>query len=163
MTERKNAKKREESLRNTKVFLKPTFPQFLRKFVLQNIAHCAIIYTDTSGVFILEGIKMAKETVKVDNGLEEIKLVKNDKLNSKKEKRKEKEQKPKDKKKKTKEKEGFFEGVKNEMKLVTWPTKKNVFKYSFAAVLMVVFMAAFFLGISALFDLLYALVQGWIG
>ncbi len=108
---------------------------------------------------------MAKETVKVDNALEEIELVKNDKMDNKKEKKKNKEQKVKDKKTKPKDKnkEGFIRGVRNEMKLVTWPSKKNVIKYSFASVLMVVFMAAFFLGISALFDLLYALVQGWIG
>lgn len=110
---------------------------------------------------------MAKETVKVDNALEEIELVKSDKFDNKKEKKKNKEQKVKDKdvknKRKDKNKEGFIKGVRNEMKLVTWPSKKNVIKYSVASVLMVVFMAAFFLGISALFDLLYALVQGWIG
>lgn len=107
---------------------------------------------------------MAKETVKVDNGLEEIKLEKSDKLDKKKDKNKDK--KPKEKKEtktKTKDSEGFFKKVSNEMKLVTWPTKKNVFKYSLASVLMVGFLATFFLGISALFDLLYGFVQGWIG
>lgn len=114
--------------------------------------------------FYFGGILMAKETVKVDNGLEEIKLEKSDKLDKKKDKNKDK--KPKEKKEtktKTKDSEGFFKKVSNEMKLVTWPTKKNVFKYSLASVLMVGFLAAFFLGISALFDLLYGFVQGWIG
>ncbi len=108
---------------------------------------------------------MAKETVKVDNGLEEIELVKNDKLdNEKKNKENKKEKKVKEKtKKENKNKEGFFKQISNEMKLVTWPSRKNVVKYSLASVLMVAFMAGFFLGISALFDLLYALVQGWIG
>lgn len=98
----------------------------------------------------------------MDNKLEELELQSNKEMQKKDKKKKNKE--PKIKKEKTKKnKEGFFSGVKAEMKLVTWPTKKSVFKYSFATVAMVVLMAGFFLGISALFDLLYGLVQGWIG
>lgn len=105
---------------------------------------------------------MAKETVKVDNNLEELKLIKNEKIEEKNKKKKKEKQEKKDNKNNT-SKKGFFRGVKEEMKLVTWPTKKNVVKYSFASVLMIVFLAAFFIGISALFDLVYGLVQGWIG
>lgn len=108
---------------------------------------------------------MAKETVKVDNGLEEIDLIKNeepvDKKNDKKAK-KEKKEKKENKKSETKKK-GYFSKLSTEIKLVTWPSKKTVIKYSFATILMVALMAAFFIGVSALFDLLYSLVQGWIG
>ena len=60
-------------------------------------------------------------------------------------------------------KKGYFEKLSSEIKLVSWPTKKSVFKYSFATIMMIVMMAIFFIGVSALFDLLYGLVQGWIG
>lgn len=108
---------------------------------------------------------MAKETVKVDNGLKEIKLETSEKVKTKKEK-KEKEVKEKKKKKEPKKKgnkTSYFAKVKTEMKLVTWPTKKNVVRYSLATIMMVILLAAFFIGISALFDLLYGYVQGWIG
>lgn len=103
---------------------------------------------------------MAKETVKVDNGLEEIKLVKNDETNKKKDK---KENKNKKNTTNNTKKKSYFSRVATEMKLVSWPTKKQVFKYSIASILMVVLLAAFFIGVTALFDLLYSLVQGWIG
>lgn len=104
---------------------------------------------------------MAKETVKVDNSLEEIKLEKSDKMNKKQKNNK----KAKDNKTSKKEgkKQSYLSKVKQEMKLVTWPTRKQVTKYSFASILMIALLAAFFIGMSALFDLLYALVQGWIG
>lgn len=102
---------------------------------------------------------MAKETVKVDNNLEEIKLEKVDKM----EKKKEKKPKAKKEKKNKENKQGYFSKLRSEIKLVTWPTKKMVFKYSLATVLMVALLAVFFIGVSALFDLLYNLVQGWLG
>lgn len=101
---------------------------------------------------------MAKETVTVDNGLEEIELTKTEEVKKKKEK-KVKTKKEKD----TSNKKSYFKRLMTEIKLVTWPTKKTVIKYSFATILMIVLMAAFFIGVSTLFDLLYGLVQGWIG
>lgn len=101
---------------------------------------------------------MAKETVKVDNGLEEIELAKNEEIKKKSKKEKTKKEKPKKENKK-----GYFSKLRTEIKLVSWPTKKKVFKYAFATIMMVVLLALFFIGVSALFDLLYALVQGWIG
>lgn len=106
---------------------------------------------------------MAKETVKVDNGLEQIKLEKNDKLNKKNKDNKNNKQKNNRKTESANDKRSYFSKVRAEMKLVTWPTKKEVFKYSVASIVMIVLLAAFFIGMSALFDLLYALVQGWIG
>lgn len=102
---------------------------------------------------------MAKVTMNVDNGLDEIKLENRDKMENKKKKEKTK----KNKEKKSENKKGFFKQVRAEMKLVTWASSKSVFKYSVATILMIVLMALFFIGLSALFDLLYALVQGWIG
>ena len=104
---------------------------------------------------------MAKETVKVDNTSKEIKLEKVEKMNKK--KKGNKKENTKTKNTKTEKKQSYFSKVKAEMKLVTWPTKKQVFKYSIASILMIALLAGFFIGMSALFDLLYALVQGWIG
>ena len=109
---------------------------------------------------------MAKETVTVDNGLEEIKLTKTEEITKTKDPKNKKEKKN-DKTKKEKKNDGnkksYFSRLRTEIKLVTWPTKKSVFKYSFATVLMIVLMAAYFIGVSAVFDLLYSLAQGWIG
>ena len=90
---------------------------------------------------------MARLNVTIDNGLDDVKL----------ETRKDKKGDSKTKK------EGFFSQVAREMKLVTWPTRKNVFKYFLATLVMIILLAVFFIGLSALFDLLYGLVQGWIG
>src|SRR5574344_236438 len=52
----------------------------------------------------------------------------------------------------------FFDDVKEEMKLVRWPNKKEILKYSIASLLFVVFFALFFFAI----DLLFALIKGLI-
>ncbi len=109
---------------------------------------------------------MAKVLVTVDNGLEEeLKLNEPEKAikrkNKKGDKDKKKDKQPKAKKENSKK--GYFSKLMTEIKLVTWPTKKSVFKYSFATIMMIALMAIFFIGVSALFDLLYSLVQGWIG
>jgi len=104
---------------------------------------------------------MAKLNVTVDNGLEDLKLESHEKLETK--KRKKVDPKKEVKKEKTNKKGSYLSQVGKEMKLVTWPTRKNVIKYSVATIIMVVLLAMFFIGLSALFDLLYGLVQGWIG
>lgn len=105
---------------------------------------------------------MAKLNMAVNNDLDDVKLESN-KIDSKKEK-KVKDAKKEEKRVKTdKGHESYFSKVRKEMKLVTWPTKKSVVKYSIVTIVMIVLLAVFFIGISALFDLLYTLVQGWIG
>lgn len=106
---------------------------------------------------------MAKLNVTVDNDLDDIKLEKRDEDKSK-DKNKEKEDKKKAKKDKKKKKGGKsnFDKIVDEMELVTWPSKKDVVKYSIATIIMIVVLALFFVGISALFDLLYGLVRGWL-
>ena len=106
---------------------------------------------------------MAKMNLTVDNGLDEVKLESSEKLKSKKNKKEEKQVKEKKTKKNKSGEKNFLKEVGKEMNLVTWPSKKNVVKYSVAAILMIVLLAVFFIGIAALFDLLYGLVQGWIG
>ncbi len=60
------------------------------------------------------------------------------------------------KKKSVKKKEGFFKGIKLELKKVTWPSKKEVFKYSVATLVFCVIVMAFFqvldLGLSVVKD-----------
>lgn len=98
---------------------------------------------------------MAKLKVKVDNGLDEIELVKKDDKKDLKKKKQPEE-------KKEKEPRSNYEKIKYELSKVTWPTKKNMVKYSIATIVLIVILALFFVGISALFDLLYGLVRGWI-
>ncbi len=80
-----------------------------------------------------------------------------------KKKAKEKEVK-KDTKKKKEEKENifrrlahFFKGVKTEGKRIKWPTKKDMVKYSLAAIFFIVFCAAFFYIIDVILALLHTL------
>lgn len=52
--------------------------------------------------------------------------------------------KGKDAKKKTKKKEGKVKGLRAELKKVTWPSKKDVFKYSAATLVFCVVVVVFF-------------------
>ena len=50
-------------------------------------------------------------------------------------------------KNKTKKKvkgEGFFTGIKKELKLVKWPTFKEIVKYTIATIIFCIFLVAFF-------------------
>lgn len=55
-------------------------------------------------------------------------------------------------------KDTFLGDVVEEMKLVRWPSAKEVFKYSLASLIFVLFFAIFFFG----FDALFALIKGWL-
>lgn len=55
-------------------------------------------------------------------------------------------------------KDTFFSDVAAEMRLVRWPSAKEVTKYSIAALVFIVFFALFFFG----FEALFALVKDWI-
>lgn len=54
--------------------------------------------------------------------------------------------------------ESFIGDVVEELKLVRWPSKKEVMKYSIATILFVVFFALFF----ELIDVIFALIKGWL-
>jgi len=53
----------------------------------------------------------------------------------------------------------FFVSVKNEMKNVKWPTKKEMAKYSVATLFFIVTFAVFF----GLTDLLFSGLKVWLG
>ncbi len=59
-------------------------------------------------------------------------------------------------KNKKSKKESFASGVKKELKLVKWPTLKEVAKYSLATVIFSLFLAGFFL----LVDFVMSLIKG---
>ena len=52
----------------------------------------------------------------------------------------------------------FFKGVKSEMGRVTWPSKKEMIKYTLATVVFIVFFALFFYGIILVLGLLKDLI-----
>ena len=52
----------------------------------------------------------------------------------------------------------FFKGVKSEMGKVTWPSKKEMIKYTVATVVFIVFFALFFYGIILVLGLLKDLI-----
>lgn len=53
-------------------------------------------------------------------------------------------------------KESYFEGVRKEMKLVKWPNKSEVLKYTIATIVFVVILVVFFV----LLSLLISVVKG---
>ncbi len=64
----------------------------------------------------------------------------------------------KETKKSAKTKNGnFFSNVRKEMALVSWPTRKNVFKYTVTTVLFMLVVSGFFL----ILNLLMSIVKGW--
>lgn len=107
-------------------------------------------------------VKSTREVLDVDD---EIKKLKDkDTKNSKSDKKKKDTKKDtvkKSKTVKTKEKKGifhFFKGVKKEMSLVKWPSRKDMVKYSVATVAFVLFFSLYFYVI----QLIVALVKMWV-
>ena len=72
-----------------------------------------------------------------------------------KEKKTKKAKKAKNNKKEVK-KEGFFKGIRNELKLVKWPTFKEILKYTIATVIFCIILIIFF----QILDLILAYVKG---
>lgn len=50
----------------------------------------------------------------------------------------------------------FFKGVKSESKMVRWPNGKNMAKYSFVILFLMVFFGVYFYGL----DLIFTFVKG---
>ena len=75
-------------------------------------------------------ISETKEKMKKEEIVEEI--------------REEKEPEKKEKKKEKKKKEGFFSGIRKEMKQVVWPSAGTVIKSTIAVVVICIFLALFF-------------------
>ena len=55
----------------------------------------------------------------------------------------------KDNKKKV-QKEGFIKGIKKELKLVKWPTIKELLKYTVATIIFCIIFVAFFIALNAI-------------
>ncbi len=55
------------------------------------------------------------------------------------------------------EKEGYFKLVKKEMKMVKWPTFKEVLKYTVSTIVFCVILC----GIFMFLDLIMSMVKGW--
>ncbi len=72
-----------------------------------------------------------------------------------KEKKTKKVKKAKNNKKEVK-KEGFFKGIRNELKLVKWPTFKEILKYTIATIIFCIILIIFF----QILDLILAYVKG---
>ena len=56
-------------------------------------------------------------------------------------------------------KDTYFSNIKAEMKMVRWPSKTELVKYSFACLIFVAFFALFFFGLDALFALVKDLIK----
>ena len=102
---------------------------------------------------------MPKLNAKVNNKSDEIELVKTAEPKKKTSKKSEPKKETKNESKKA---TNNFQKIKAELKQVTWPSKKHMFKYSIATILMIIMLALFFVGISAIFDFLYGIARGWI-
>ena len=57
------------------------------------------------------------------------------------------------------EKKTYFEEIKEEMKKVKWPTKKEMIKYTISTLCFVILFALYFFGIESLF----AFIKGLVG
>ena len=82
-------------------------------------------------------VKTEKEQTKKNNTIKKTKVKKDNK--------------PKVKK------ENYFKGVAKEMKLVKWPTFKDVVKYTVATLILCIIVCGFFL----LLNLLLSIIKGW--
>ena len=56
-------------------------------------------------------------------------------------------------------KKSYYDEIKDEMKKVKWPTKKEMLKYSISTLCFVILFALYFFGIESLF----ALIKGLVG
>ena len=56
----------------------------------------------------------------------------------------------KEKTKKSEKKEGFFKGIRKELKLVKWPTAKEIVKYTIATIIFCIIFAAFFIALNVI-------------
>ncbi len=64
----------------------------------------------------------------------------------------------KSEKKINKNKESYFKKIKKELKLVKWPTAKEVLKYTISTIVFCVVLCALFL----LLNLILSVIKGWV-
>ena len=93
-------------------------------------------------------ISETKEKKKEEKIVEEEKVLKEEKI--------EKVETKKNKKKK----DGFFKGIRKEMKQVVWPSAGNVLKSTIAVLVICVFLALFFLAVTLFMAWLKVFLKG---
>ena len=93
-------------------------------------------------------ISETKEKKKEEKIVEEEKVLKEEKI--------EKVENKKNKKKK----DGFFKGIRKEMKQVVWPSAGNVLKSTIAVLVICVFLALFFLAVTLFMAWLKVFLKG---
>ena len=62
-------------------------------------------------------------------------------------------------KKKTVKKDNFFKEVKKELKKVSWPSKKNMVKFSITTICFIVIFSLFFFGLDSIFAFIKGLMN----
>ena len=55
--------------------------------------------------------------------------------------------------------EGYFKQVRKEMKLVKWPSAKDVLKYTISTIIFCIILCLIFMGL----NLIMSLIRGWVG
>ena len=87
-------------------------------------------------------------------------MTKEEKKVSKKDlKEKKQNKKKKERKQAKKPSEGYFKQVRKEMKLVKWPSGKDVLKYTIATIIFCLILCLIFMGL----NLIMSLIRGWAG
>ena len=87
-------------------------------------------------------------------------MAKEEKKVSKKVVKNKKETKKKNTKKEVKQpQEGYFKQVRKEMKLVKWPSAKDVLKYTISTIVFCLFLCLIFMGL----NMIMSLIRGWVG
>ena len=87
-------------------------------------------------------------------------MAKEEKKEVKKETKIKKQTKKNTKKKEIKKpQEGYFKQVRKEMKLVKWPSAKDVLKYTISTIV----FCAILCGIFMLLNLIMSIIKGWVG
>ena len=61
--------------------------------------------------------------------------------------------------KKSVKKESFFKSVKKEMKKVSWPSKKNMIKFSITTISFILIFSLFFFGLDSIFAFIKGLMN----
>lgn len=85
-------------------------------------------------------------------------MTKEEKKVSKKDTKIKKQEKKNNKKKETKQpQEGYFKQVRKEMKLVKWPSAKDVLKYTVSTIVFCAVLCAIFM----LLNLIMSVIKGW--
>ena len=105
-------------------------------------------------------ISETKEKKKEEKNVKEEKVLKEEKIVEEEKVLKEEKIEKVEKKKNKKKKDGFFKGIRKEMKQVVWPSAGNVLKSTIAVLVICVFLALFFLAVTLFMAWLKVFLKG---